>query len=112
MRSTQRSLSHEERTLISRRRGLVKVQAMLVAEFDVEVDTFATSDAEHVAAATKKALEGAARKEFDLVALSAARALKRHLNASKSVAGLTVIAKVAGEQPELLVESGASDAEA
>lgn len=89
---------------IEKRRGRVVVEAALVVEFAVEFD--APDDDEQAAAvARKRALSGPARREWDLIALSAARALRRHLLASGRVASLTVARATADEPVEMLVRS-------
>lgn len=105
MSSTQPSPATEPSTTTGARRGSVTVEAALVIEYRVEFDA-PDDDVSAEAVARRRALTGAVREEIDLVTLSAARALKRHLVDKGLVASLTVARGVGDDPPELLVRSG------
>lgn len=83
------------------------MQTALVAEIHLDVQV-EVDGLEGDAVAQQRALESQARKEWDLVSMSAAQALKRHLfrrnlvSGTVPAVGLVVLRQVANESPELL----------
>lgn len=108
MSSTDQCASQSEPTETEKTRavGEVTVQALVLAEWTVEVEVDATLDDDARTEAAKRAvMQTRAVEEWDIMTLSFARSLKRHLLFPGHAKSLVVRTKIADQDPELLVNS-------
>ena len=85
------------------RRGTVTHRAILMVEWDQRVDAAGASEEECCEIARRCVMSGPAREEWDLVSLSMARALRRHLATIDGITRLIVARQTGEERPELLI---------
>ncbi len=83
--------------------GRITFECALVVDITVDVEVEGEGREGEVQAQAA-ALESEARREWDVVSDSCARALQRHLLLTNRAVGLSVLRSVSGELPELLVQ--------